>query len=97
MSRDFETLERGYINGKPYYVARRREDGWTRCWVGEGRHRRTMKWLKKQKQLAIESGRVLIAVKPLQRNAEGITVNGVLYQRGGQPPYPGITINWDQP
>ena len=51
MNKDFETIERGHINGEPYYVARRLEDGWTRCFLGKKRKRRTMAWLKKQKKL----------------------------------------------
>ena len=54
MSKDFETIEQGYINGEPYYVARRLEDGWTRCFLGAKRKRRTMAWLKKQKKLALK-------------------------------------------
>jgi hypothetical protein len=53
MSKDFETIEQGYINGEPYYVARRVEDGWTRCFLGAKRKRRTMAWLKKQKKLEL--------------------------------------------
>lgn len=55
--KDFETIERGHINGEPYYVARRLEDGWTRCFLGAKRKRRTMAWLKKQKKRAADARR----------------------------------------
>ncbi len=95
MSKNFETLEEGFIDGKPYYVARRLEDGWTRCWVGKGRHRRTMKWLKKQKKLARESGKVLVSMRAApERTDDSIVINAITYQPGEQPPYPGVTIDW---
>lgn len=95
MSKDFETLEEGFINGEPYYVARRLEDGWTRCFLGAKRKRRTMRWLKKQKKLALESGKVLVSTRAApKRNDDAIVVNAVAYQPGEQPPYPGVTIDW---
>lgn len=95
MSKDFETLEQGYINGEPYYVARRLTDGWTRCFLGKKRKRRTMAWLKKQKKLAVESGKVLVSTRAAPERTDGsVVVNGVIYQPGEQPPYTGVTINW---
>lgn len=51
---DFKTIERGVVNGMPYYVCER-WDGWRRTFIkksgGKKNTRRDMKWLKKQKKL----------------------------------------------